>query len=120
MSPAYHNLQLVLLDKQDKAYQIGDVVAFPCEGLSSILAKLVAAAEGDSVVIEDATLYVNGQISPLYGKGRFKYAGILIKEQQLEKGEFVVLGDNIELSMDSRYEEVGIISADVIIGKVIR
>lgn len=120
MSPAYHNLQLVVLDKRDKSYQAGDVVAFSCGGLSSVLVKRVVAVGGDTVRIEDCTLYVNGEISTLYDEGVFEYSGILRENQQLEEGKYIVIGDNIEQSKDSRYEEIGIISVDIIIGKIIK
>ena len=40
MEPTYHNYQIVILDKrQPKEYQVGDVIAFNCEGLNSNLVK---------------------------------------------------------------------------------
>lgn len=120
MLPAYHNWQLVVLDKRANDYRPGDVVAFRCEGLNAVLVKRIAAGPGDTVQILNGTLYVNGEISRVYSeKGIFEYAGMLSDSLTLDDGEYIVIGDNIAQSRDSRYAEVGIVEADDIIGKLI-
>lgn len=120
MSPSYHNMQLVLLDKYTKEYSYGDVIAFKCDELSSVLVKRIVACERDAVRIEDGTLYINNGVSQIYPKkGIFQYAGLLEEEKQLKDDQYVVIGDNIDESKDSRYEEVGIIFETDIIGRVI-
>ena len=66
MYPTYQNMQIVLLNRHDKQFKSGDVVAFSCEGLSSILIKRIAGCSGDTAVIRDGTLYVNGAVSQQY------------------------------------------------------
>ena len=119
MLPSYHNMQLVVLDKHNREYQVGDVIAFRCEGLSAVLVKRIAACEGDKVQIVDSTLYVNGEVSSLYEEGSFDYAGILEKKVELSSGEYLVIGDNIAVSKDSRVETVGIVQEHTIIGKIV-
>lgn len=120
MSPSYHNMQLVILDKYTKEYSYGDVIAFRCSGLSSVLVKRIVACEGDTIKIEDGTLYINGDISRIYqDKGIFQYAGLLEKEKYLKEGQYFVIGDNVAESKDSRYKEVGIIFDENIIGRVV-
>ena len=95
MSPAYHHMQLVVLNKHDRSFQRGDVAAFFCEGLSSVLVKRIAAVPGDRVIICNETLYVNEYVSEIYNDpGTFAYAGILEEEIVLQPGEYLLLGDN--------------------------
>lgn len=120
MIPSYHDKQFVILDRHSNAFSYGDVVAFQCENLSSVLVKRIAACPGDRVSIEDGTLYLNGQVSKVYpDTGTFSYAGILEQGIQLEEGEYVVIGDNIDASKDSRYEVVGRVKRKDIIGEIV-
>lgn len=119
MEPAYHHLQMVVLNKHDREFLRGDVVAFWSTGLSSVLVKRIVAVPGDSVIIRDSTLFINNQVSEIYAESIvFTYAGIMEQEIILREGEFLVLGDNTEKSIDSRYSEVGIISEAEIYGKI--
>lgn len=49
----------------------------------------------------------------------FKFAGLLSNEISLGEDEYIVIGDNTEESIDSRYVEVGIICESDIIGRVV-
>ncbi len=122
MEPSYHNFQLVVLDKHFTASEIerGDVIAFRCEGLSAVLVKRVVAVPGDTVVIREGALYVNGEISPLYEGVDFSYVGMLGDEMVVGTDCFVVIGDNVAESKDSRYEEVGMVEYGKVRGRVIR
>lgn len=120
MFPTYHDMQFVMLDRHSKEYSYGDVIAFQCDGLSSVLVKRIAACPEDVVIIIDGTLYVNGRISSAYPqKGYFTFAGELGKEITLDAGEYIVFGDNSAVSKDSRYEEVGCVEEDDILGIVV-
>ena len=119
MEPSYHHLQLVVLNKHDQDFQLGDVVAFWCEGFSTVLVKRIAAGPNDRVVIRDETLYVNDQISDVYPEPSFfSYAGMLETEITLGPEEYLLLGDNAAESKDSRYPDVGIVSKTSIYGEV--
>lgn len=120
MEPSYHSWQLVLLDKHTKRYDCGDVVVFRSEGLKAVLVKRVAAVPGDTVWIVDGILYKNG--APAEDglvNGRLSYAGIAEEPLTLMENEYFLLGDNHEESRDSRYEEVGRVLTEDILGKVI-
>ncbi len=121
MEPSYHNMQLVVLNKRfsEQTLSQGDVIAFRCEGLQAILVKRIAAIPGQTAVISNGTLYINGKPSEWYEKNAFHYSGLLEKELVLNKSEYIIIGDNISESKDSRYPEVGIVRFDSIIGKVI-
>ncbi len=118
MAPAYRHLQFVLVDKREPEYRKGDVIAFRSERVSEILVKRIAAAPGDTVWIEDKTLFVNGEAAPFYERGAFDEAGLLSEKRALAEDEYVVIGDNIPESKDSRYEEIGTVRARDIIGRV--
>lgn len=120
MSPTYHNLQVTILDKRSRNYNQGDVVAFQCRELSAVLVKRIVACPGDTVVIQSGELLVNDRISLFFSHEYvFEYAGLLSKPLHLENGEYVVIGDNITKSKDSRFPEVGIVREEQIIGRII-
>lgn len=120
MLPSYHSWQIVVLDKRVSDYYLGDVIAFRCGELNAVLVKRIAAGPGDTVRILDGTLMVNGEISRVYPeKEVFDYAGMLSATVMLKDSEYIVIGDNIVESKDSRYDMVGIIHANDIIGKLI-
>ena len=118
MEPAYHSGQLVIIDKTADSYQVGDVVLFSCAGLDSTLIKRVAACPGDRVLIRDGQLYVNA--SAVQGYSGIAYAGAAAQEMTVPEGCYFVLGDNSAESKDSRYGEVGIISEENILGRVVQ
>lgn len=120
MHPTYHNLQIVILDKRDKNFRAGDVIAFRCGTLHAILVKRIVAVPEDTVHIVDGTLYVNGQSDKeeLY-KECLTYAGIAENKLTLSKDEYFVLGDQHEFSKDSRYKEIGCVKESSIAGKVL-
>lgn len=119
MSPSYHNMQLVIINKYSKNYTYGDVIAFQCEGLNTILIKRIVACPGDKVQIQEGQLYVNDEISNVYPLDTFAYAGIAENTILLEDGQYFVIGDNIAQSKDSRYSEVGCVSKVTILGVVL-
>lgn len=120
MLPSFHNMQLVVLDKQSKDYRTGDVVAFYCDALSAVLVKRIVACQSDEVQIKGTQLYVNGEVSPIYSNEiRFEYAGVLEESIKLKQNEYIMIGDNVSESKDSRYKEVGIVEKKDIIGRII-
>ncbi len=120
MEPAYHDLQMVWLDKRSDLYTYGDVIAFRCDSLDEILVKRVAALPSDSIHIVEGSLYVNGEVSTVYPKqGIFEKAGIAAEVISARDKQYFVIGDNIRESKDSRYDEIGFVNASDIIGKVV-
>lgn len=117
MYPTYNNHQFVLIDKISKDYCNGDVIVFNCDSLNSLLVKRTIGIPGDTVCITNHNIVVNGNVYlPDLVIG---YAGLLSKEIKLKDNEYLVIGDNVAESIDSRYQEVGIVYSNQIIGKVI-
>lgn len=120
MYPAFHSMQLTVMDKRSRIYQTGDVIAFQCDRLDAVLVKRIAACPGDTVVITDGTMLVNGAVSAVYQKtGMFQYAGTAAGKIRLPQGKYFVVGDNTSQSKDSRYEEIGLVDESSILGKLI-
>lgn len=120
MSPAYYELQFVLIDRRTDLYTCGDVVAFQCEGLDAVLIKRVVACPGDQVIIKDGTLYVNGSVSLIFPQeGIFEYSGLAADNIYLGEDQYFMVGDNLKESKDSRYVEVGVVNGEDILGKII-
>lgn len=120
MEPSYHSWQITLIDKREQDYYIGDVVAFYADDINAVLIKRIAAAPNDTVVIHEGKLYVNEQISEQYSSANpITYSGIATAPLTLGANQYFVLGDNLAESKDSRYENIGPIHENDILGKVI-
>lgn len=115
MYPTYHEWQFIILDKKADKFEKGDVIAFQCETLDTVMIKRIVAVSGDTVCISDGNLYVNGA-SPV--NTNISYSGIAGQKLTIPKGKCFVMGDNYEYSKDSRYEEIGYIDFTSIIGIV--
>ena len=116
MVPTYHSWEFVLLDKHKTEYQRGDVIAFRCEGVKSVLIKRIAAVPGDTVAIQDGVLLVNGEKESPAPETQPGDAPLPLT---LGPGEYFVLGDNRAQSKDSRYKIVGTVNAEDILGRAI-
>ena len=82
--------------------------------------KRVIGLPGETVQIIGSQIYINGEVlEEDYGKDPIDYAGIVEEPQTLGEDEFFVLGDNREVSQDSRYEEVGFVKRKNIEGRAI-
>lgn len=121
MLPSYHNFEFSVINKLTKSYSRNDVVAFYCPSLNSTLVKRIVGTPGDTLIIKGGKLYINNQLftnNSCYSD--INYSGILDNPITLKENEYIVLGDNINLSKDSRYDYVGVISESEIIGVLVR
>lgn len=120
MYPAYHNMQFVMIDKRPDRYTYGEVITFQCDQLNSLLVKRIVACSGDQVMIQNGTLYVNDAVSEIFPEEYvFEYVGMAENAICLGKNQYFVIGDNLKESKDSRYEEVGVVGGDDIVGRII-
>lgn len=80
----------------------------------SVYLKRVVAVAGDTVEFRDGVLYVNGiKVIESYAPRSSRLP--VIAPQQLRAGEIFVVGDNRDLSEDSR--DFGPVSVDAVIGE---
>lgn len=128
MSNTLHSGDTLWIDKLE--YEFGspkrfDVVVFPYEEEEdTFYIKRIIGLPGETVYIdEEGTIYINDE--PLEGDkyGREPIAedkrGVASEEVTLGDDEYFVLGDNRNNSRDSRFEDVGNIHKDVIIGRAV-
>ena len=120
MSPTYSNWQLALINKHSTYFDYGDIIVFKNDTLNTTMIKRIIALPNDTIQIINGTVYVNNKPSTLISTDTYiTYAGIASGTIQLSNDEFFVLGDNYEMSKDSRYEEVGFVKYDTILGKIL-
>ncbi len=91
----------------------GDVVVFPSPIRNRIMVKRCFAAEGDSINYLNGYLKLENIIKPIKAPQAF----FLSDTATVPQGHILVLGDNLQNSIDSR--NFGFVSIDKIIGKAI-
>ena len=120
MSPTLPPNRLVIIDKHSKTFHDGDIIVFYSANIHSVCIKRIIASPNETIVIKNGLLYVNSRESPFQRLDTYiNYSGTASGKIHMNNNQYFVIGDNYEHSTDSRYSEIGIISYDNIIGKVI-
>lgn len=116
MNDTLHDGDILLLDKYDNKYERFEIVVFNYSG--ERLIKRVIGLPGEVISYKNNKLYINGnEIEDNYGLGYTE--NFELKDLNLTKipdNEYLVMGDNRNDSLDSRY--FGAISKDKILGSV--
>ena len=97
-----------------------DLVVFLPNGneKSHYYVKRVIAVPGDTVLIKNGAVYVNGELFQEEAEvASIEEAGLAAEEITLEDDEYFVLGDNRNNSEDSRYANIGNVKKEYMIGK---
>ena len=117
MEPTLTNGDIVLLTKTTR-FERGDLCGFTWN--NKLLIKRVIGVPGDWVEIDtDGTIYLNGDrlvepyvLQPAYGECDLEFPF------QVPAGQYFVVGDMRESSIDSRNTLIGCIPTEQIVGKV--
>lgn len=101
----------------------GDIIVFldVSENNEGYLIKRCIATPGDTVYISDGYVYLNGEKldeTEYVTYNKLKSPGLLSEPVTLNDGEYIVLGDNRDVSLDSRM--LGVIKKENIVGKVVK
>ncbi len=124
MEPTYETGDVLLVNTI--AYKLhepesGDIIVFkPKSNVNaSYSIKRVIATPGDTIYISNGRIYLNGELyKENISVDTIEDPGIAATELTLKDNQYFVLGDNRNSSEDSRYESVGFVSMDDILGKV--
>lgn len=104
----------------------GDIIVFKSnldnteDGSKKLLIKRVIGVEGDTITIKDGNVYRNGELIDepyVHTPGATYEEDMTIDELQVPENRVFCMGDNREVSLDSRSEEVGTVAERDIVGK---
>lgn len=119
MNPTLYEGDTLLLDHLFYEPEYHDIVVFKNEE-KGILVKRIIGMPGDTIEIRDSVVYRNGE--PLEEDyiydGSFG-PGDMTGPVTVEEGHVFVMGDNRPDSYDSRYNGIGQVSEDLILGGVL-
>ncbi|MBR3691290.1 MAG: signal peptidase I [Clostridia bacterium] len=118
MSPTLSDRQILVVSKISEV-EPGDIVAFYYN--NKVIVRRVVASGNNQVVIDlFGAVSVNGEVleepyveSPTLGQCNVDFP------YNVPAGAFFVLGDNRAVAMDSRLAEIGPVTPDRLIGKVV-
>ena len=126
MLPTLHENDYLIINKI--GYKIGepkngDVIVFKSDlekndGTTKDLVKRIIGVAGDKVVIKYGKVYLNDKLldETYLSEGMDTTGDVDIV---VPEGKLFVLGDNREVSLDSRYEQVGLVDVNDVEGKVL-
>lgn len=122
MEPTLTNGQGILINRF--SYRLfspkaGDVIVFLPNGNQNAhyYVKRVVAVPGQTVLIENGILYIDGKVYEGDITDLIVSAGIAESEVKLGSDEYFVIGDNINSSEDSRSANIGPVLKSTIIGR---
>ncbi|MFV0503426.1 MAG: signal peptidase I [Lachnospirales bacterium] len=120
MEPTTHHGDRVLVEKFSYILskpKVNDIIVFPYG--EKALIKRIIATENDIVDIKDRYFYINDIKLEDNFSDEVLNLGNVTFPVTVGENEYFVLGDNRNISQDSRYKEVGLIKEKDILGKAV-
>jgi len=122
MEPSIHDGDRIFIDKLSYRFtepERFDVVVFPYDKNPDLnYIKRIIGLPGEEVDIKGGKIYINGEVlDEHFGKETIKVYGNQDFPIVIPEGEYFVLGDNRNESLDSRYKDVGTIPKEELLGK---
>lgn len=124
MSPSLKNGESVLVDRMSYKFDNPDrfdVIIFKMheDEETNYYIKRVIGLPGESVQIKNGRIHINGEeLEYNLDAELIVTEGIVSDEIILEEDEYFVVGDNWNNSEDSRFEQIGNVNKDNILGKI--
>ena len=125
MEDTLHNGEHLLVEKIsyhfDELKRFDIIVFYPYgRDNEEYYVKRIIGLPGETIQIKGSDIYINNEkLDEDFGKEPITLAGIAEEPLTLGDDEYFVMGDNREVSFDSRYEEVGPVSKENIGGRAI-
>lgn len=118
MSPTLEDGQILIVNKMAEI-EHGDIIAFYYN--NKVLVRRVVATGNEQLSIDIfGTVSVNGkELDEPYIENKTLGQCNLDFPYNIPSGTFFILGDNRDAAMDSRLEEIGVVTDDRLIGKVV-
>ena len=118
MSPTLEDGQILIVSKLSEI-KSGDVIAFYYN--NKVLVRRVVAVGNEQITVDVfGTVTVNGnEIEEPYIENKTYGQCDIDFPYTVPTDTFFVLGDNREVAMDSRLEEIGTVAEDRVIGKIV-
>ena len=128
MEPMLSNGKKIVLLKNyyqcDNLVNPGDIISYNYAGNANPLIKIIKVTDQDKVEIVDNKLKVNGEILKnsgaeeyIFNEKEIRMLSLYVKNENIPKDSFLIFGDNINDSTDSR--KFGAVSAVDFLGKFI-
>lgn len=118
MTPYINDSNVVFINKLYKNFlplKRRDVIAFYIGNQESI--KRIYGLPGETVTISNGNLYIN-DVQMTNDDLKNSLSSNIDQNVKLGEDEYYVLGDNLDSSKDSRFQDVGNVKRSDIIGKV--
>ena len=124
MYPYLHDGDQLMMDKISYRFRDPerfDIVVLRVDDGSEkgeLYIKRIIGLPGETVQIKDGVVFIDGeQLEEAYGEEEIRNGGRATEGVTLGEDEYFVLGDNRNNSDDSRYDTVGNLKRDRIVGK---
>ena len=123
MENTLHNGDNLIVDKLSYRFhdpERFDIIVFPFQFQdNTYYIKRIIGLPGETVQIIDGSVYINNEKldDDVYGAAAINEAGIAENPLVLGENQYFVMGDNRNMSTDSRNSYVGLVNKNDIIGE---